>query len=98
MVKLKKIDKIKKEWLKDPRVKTEYHALKSEFQIAEEIVKARIRANLTQAELAKKIGTKSTAISRIESLSYGRASTTMLKKIAYALGCDLQIRLVPKSR
>ena len=43
-----------------------------------------------------KTGTKSTAISRLESPNYGKASISMLKKVAQAIGCELQIRLVPK--
>ena len=43
-----------------------------------------------------KTGTKSTAISRLESPNYGKASISILKKVAQALGFELQIRLVPK--
>ena len=96
MAKLKDFKKLKDQWLKDPEVRIEYEALKTEFQLAEEIIKARAKAKMTQVELARRIGTKSTAISRLESPNYGRASISMLKKVAQALGCELQIRLVPK--
>jgi len=97
MAKLKDFKKVKEQWLSDPTVRERYDELKAEFQIAEEILKARSKAKVSQAELARRIGTKSTAISRIESPNYGRASITMLKKITKALGCELQIRLVRKS-
>ena len=96
MSKLKDFKKLRDQWLKDPDVRKEYDTLKAEFQLAEEIIKARAKAKVTQAELARRIGTKSTAISRLESPNYGRASISMLKKVAQALGCELQIRLVPK--
>jgi len=96
MAKLKDFKTLKDQWLKDVDVRKEYDALKAEFQLAEEIIKARAKAKMTQAELARRIGTKSTAISRLESPSYGKASISMLKKVAQALGCELQIRLVPK--
>ena len=96
MAKLKDFKTLKDRWLKDPKVQKEYDALKAEFQLAEELIKARTKAKVTQAELAKRIGTKSTAISRLESPNYGKASISMLKKVAQALGCELQIRLVPK--
>jgi len=96
MAKLKDFKKLKDQWLKDPEVRKEYDALKAEFQIAEEIIRARAKAKITQTELARRIGTKSTAISRLESPNYGRASISILKKVAQALDCDLQIRLVPK--
>lgn len=96
MARLKDFRKVKEQWLKDPTVREHYDEMNAEFQIAEEILKARTTARISQAELARRIGTKATAISRIESPSYGRASVTMLKKIAKALGCDLQIRLIPR--
>jgi ribosome-binding protein aMBF1 (putative translation factor) len=97
MARLKDFKKVKEQWLRDPEVKERYDELNAEFQIAEQILKARAKARVSQAELARRIGTKSTAISRIESPNYGRTSITMLKQIAKALGCELQIRLVPKS-
>ena len=96
MAKLKDFKTLKDRWLKDPEVRKEYDDLKAEFQLAEEIIKARAKAKITQAELARRIGTKSTAISRLESPNYGKASISMLKKVAHALGCELQIRLVSK--
>jgi ribosome-binding protein aMBF1 (putative translation factor) len=96
MAKLKDFKTLRDRWLKDPEVRKEYDALKTEFQLAEEIIKARAKARMTQAELARRIGTKSTAISRLESPNYGKASISMLKKVAQALGCELQIRLVSK--
>jgi len=96
MAKLKDLKKLKVQWLKDPEVLREYEALQTEFQLAKELIKARTKAKVTQAELDRRIGTKSTAISRLESPNYGKASISMLKKVAQALGCELQIRLVPK--
>ena len=96
MAKIKDFSEIKKRWLKDPKIRKEYESLKEEFQVAEEIIRARTRAHMTQAELAKKVGTKAPAISRLESPGYGKASVSALKKVAYALGCELQIKLVPK--
>ena len=98
MAKLKDFSKVKKRWLGDPKVKKEYDSLKEEFQVAEEIIKARTKAHMTQAELAEKIGTKAPAISRLESPGYGRASVAALKKVAHALNCELLIKLVPKKR
>ncbi|MBM4136250.1 MAG: helix-turn-helix transcriptional regulator [Nitrospira sp.] len=96
MAKLKDFKKLKDQWFRDAEVRKEYKTLKAEFQLAEEIIKARAKAKMTQAELARRIGTKSTAISRLESPNYGKASISMLEKVAHALGCELQIRLVPK--
>jgi ribosome-binding protein aMBF1 (putative translation factor) len=96
MAKLKDFDVVRGKWLSDYVVKKEYDALSTEFQIATEIIKARTKANMTQAELAGKMGTKPTAISRFESPNYGKLSISTLKKIAQVLNCDLQIRLRPR--
>ena len=96
MTKLRDFDVVREKWLSDYGVKKEYDALSIEFQIATEIIKARTKANMTQAELAEEMGTKPTAISRLESPNYGKVSISTLKKIAQALNCDLQIRLRPR--
>lgn len=96
MAKLKDFEDTKKKWLKDPKVRKAYESLNEEFQLAEELIRARARRSMTQAELAEKIGTKAPAISRLESPNYGRASVAALRKVAHALGCELQIKLVPK--
>jgi DNA-binding XRE family transcriptional regulator len=98
MAKLKDFKTIKKEWLKDAGVRQEYESQKQEFQIASEVIRARTRANMTQAQLAHKIGTQTPAISRLESPGYGKASLTTLKKVAHALGYEVQVKFVPKKR
>ena len=76
-----------KEALKDPKLRAEYDKLQPQFAI----LRARIEKRLTQEELAKKIGTKQSVISRLES---GRAnpSVAFLKKLAQALNSHLEIR------
>jgi len=96
MAKIKSFRDVKKKWLQDPKVRKEYDALHEEFQVAEEIIKARTKAHMTQAELARRIGTKAPAISRLESPGYGKASVAALKKVAHALNCELKIKFVPK--
>jgi transcriptional regulator with XRE-family HTH domain len=87
MAKLKRFDLVREKWLKEYEVGREYDALETEFQIAAEIIKARTRARMTQAELAERLDTKPSAISRLESLNYGKASVSTFKKIAGALNC-----------
>jgi ribosome-binding protein aMBF1 (putative translation factor) len=96
MAKLKNFDLVREKWLKVYEVRKEYDALETEFQIAAEIIKARAKAQMTQAELAERLGTKPSAISRLESPNYGKVSISTLKKIAGALNCDLKIEFLPK--
>ncbi len=59
--------KLKARLMANPKVKAEYDALAPEFEIAAELLKARLRAGLSQAELAARMGTSQSAIARLES-------------------------------
>jgi DNA-binding XRE family transcriptional regulator len=60
-------EKLKARLLANPEVKAEYDALAPEFEISAELVKARLRAGLSQAELAARMGTSQSTIARLES-------------------------------
>jgi len=78
------------EQLKDPEFYKEYKALEPEYEIIKQILKARSELNLTQKELAEKVGIKQSNISRLESGNYN-PSLEFLKKIAEGLGKELHI-------
>jgi ribosome-binding protein aMBF1 (putative translation factor) len=82
-----------KEWSKQPAYRNAYEALAPEFEVASAVINARIRAGLSQAALAKKIGTKQPAIARIEGGQL--PSTATLQRIAKATGSKLRISLEP---
>ena len=79
------------ESLKNPKIKAEYDKLQPEFAMIQAVIDARVKKGVTQKELAQKIGTKQSVISRLES---GRAnpSVAFLKKLAQALNSHLEIR------
>lgn len=88
-------DELKKAALERPDVKAEYDRLDEEFAILEEFLKARAAAGITQAEVAKRIGTTQSAIARLESCSSKHSpSLATLRKYAHALGCRLELKLV----
>jgi ribosome-binding protein aMBF1 (putative translation factor) len=89
---MKEYSIFKKESLKDPAVKAAYNALETEYQIAAMIIEKRIQEGLTQSELAKKAGTKQSAISRLES-GDSNPSISFLSKIAKALDLRLVISM-----
>src|SRR5882724_6877940 len=60
--------------------------------VAQLIYEARNKAGLSQAELAERIGTKQSVISRLEDADYEGHSLSMLQRIAAALGQCLEIR------
>ena len=52
-----KLKDLHKKWMKDPEYRKEYDALEEEFALMLEIAKARQRAGLSQAELARRMKT-----------------------------------------
>ena len=83
---------MKQDLLKDDKVKKEYEALRPQYELIEQVIKARIELGLTQAELAKKIGMKQSNISRFESGEYN-PSIEFLSKIATGLNKTINIQL-----
>ena len=82
---------------KSRAVRAEYNALRDEFALFDELLRARRRAGLTQAEVARRMGTKTPAIARLERSDRKRPSPTVhtLERYAQAVGCTLEIRLRP---
>ena len=85
-------------WMSDPEFKTAYDALEEEFQLLREMLQARQRAGLTQAQVAESMGTKAPAIARLEAFTLrdkSSPSIQTLRKYAKAVGCHLDIHLKP---
>ena len=88
---------LKEKALKNKNVKAVYDSLEPEFSLLRELLKARKNAGVSQAEVARLMGTKAPAVTRLESsLTNGKHSPSIstLKKYANALGCHLEIKLV----
>jgi len=73
-----------------------YNALEVEYALVREMLSARSKAGLTQETVAELMGTTKSAISRLESAGKHAPSLRTLKKYARALGCTLEIKLVPR--
>ncbi len=78
------------EWSKDPEYRKEYEAQAAEFELARALIAARANANLTQEQVAERMGTTQAVIARLES---GRIkpSTRTLERFASATGTRLRI-------
>lgn len=85
-------NKHKAEMLKDPAFKKVYDALEPEYAIIRAIIKKRIESKMSQKDLAKKLGTKQSAISRLESGTYN-PTLSFLKKLSTALGGKLEVKI-----
>jgi DNA-binding XRE family transcriptional regulator len=71
---------------------------RADDEVARKIFELRTRAGLTQAQLAKLIGTSASVISRLEDADYQGHSLAMLRRIAAALNQRVEIRFVPVRR
>jgi transcriptional regulator with XRE-family HTH domain len=91
------IDKLHEKWMEDEAYRAAHEALEPEFALAEELIAARGRAGLTQADVAARMGTTQSVVARIES---GRAPPNLktLEKYARAVGMRLSVRLMPGER
>jgi len=86
----------KEEALKNAKVKAEYEALRPEFELVMNFIKARKKAKLSQAALAKKLRVPQPSIARLEMGGYAKASIVRLSKVAEKLGYTLKISLQAK--
>jgi ribosome-binding protein aMBF1 (putative translation factor) len=85
--------RLKARLLTNPKVRAEYNTLAPEFEISAELVRARVRAGLSQAELAVRMGTSQSAIARLES-GQTLPSTKTLLRFAKATGSKVHVRLL----
>jgi transcriptional regulator with XRE-family HTH domain len=89
-----KLSDLHKKWMKDPAFRKEYDALEEEFALMLAIAKARLRAGLNQAQLAKRMKTTQSTVARLES-GRGMPSTRTLSRFAKATGHRLKISFEP---
>jgi DNA-binding XRE family transcriptional regulator len=92
-MKVVRYDEYRKEQIQDPEFKTEYDALEDEFKLAVEVIELRKKNNLTQKELADRVGTSQPAIARLESGNYRNLSLAFLRRVAIALNAVPEIHL-----
>jgi ribosome-binding protein aMBF1 (putative translation factor) len=67
-------------------------------EVARLVYDLRAQAGLTQKELAGRVGTTASVISRLEDADYNAHSLSMLRRIAAAVGHRVQISFVPIKR
>ena len=84
-------DTHKKILLKDPEFRKVYEKSRLEYEIARAIIRARIEKGLTQKQLADKLNTKQSVISRVESANT-TPSLSLLKRLAQALDISLRVQ------
>ena len=88
---------LKAKILSNPQTLAAYEGMGTEFNLLRQMLKARAKAGLSQAQVAEIMGTKAPAITRLESaLTSGKHSPSLatLQRYAKAVGCELQVKLV----
>ena len=78
--------------MKDEEFKTEYDKLKPRYELIAQIIDVRNQLNITQEELAQRVGTQKSNISRFESGSYN-PTLDFITKLARSLGKEVHISL-----
>ena len=89
---MKNFQNLKKRVLKNREIRAAYKSLRPEFALVEALIAKRIECGFTQEVLARRIGTKQSAISRLER-GAANPSLGFLKKIAHALGASVSVSL-----
>lgn len=86
----------RRDWLKDDERKA-YMEATVEQDIAWQIASNRRARRWSQKELATRLGTRQSAVARLEDSTYGRHSIQALVKVAHAFDCALRVVLVSYS-
>jgi len=92
-----KHSELKAKALANPETLEAYKGMETEFELLRQMLKARARAGLSQAQVAQKMGTKAPAVTRLESsLTSGSHSPSLatIQRYARAVGCELKVKLV----
>lgn len=77
----------------DPKVLLEYEALRPRYELISKAIDTRLKKKMTQEEVAQKMGTTKSSISRFESGDYN-PTIDFLIRLSEALGKTLKINLV----
>lgn len=83
------------EQLKDPEFKKEWDDIQPEMDVIRAMIAARSKQNLTQKELAEKVGMTQADISKLEK-GTRNPSLNLLKRLADGLNMDLKIQFIPR--
>lgn len=87
------LQKFKERALVNHEVKSEYQKLESEFSLIDQLLTMRTKAGLTQEQVAERMHTQKSNISRLEKGNANPSWSTLLK---YAQACGFELTLKPQ--
>ncbi|MGL5124213.1 MAG: helix-turn-helix domain-containing protein [Fusobacteriaceae bacterium] len=90
-----KFENYLEEQLKKPELKAEYDKITPEYELISAVIKSRMEKGISQIELAKRVGTDQSRISRLEKGTLN-PSLDFIKRIADGLGLELHLSFKPK--
>jgi antitoxin component HigA of HigAB toxin-antitoxin module len=93
-VDVKSLKEVKAQLLANPAVRQAYDAQAPEFELARELIAARMKAGLTQGDVAARMGTTQSVVARIES-GRGTPSMRTVQRFASAVGARAVVRMEP---
>ena len=86
---------LKQRALSNPDVRDECHNLESEFSLIDQLLSMRTEAGLTQEQVAERMHTQKSNISRLEK---GNANPSWLTLLKYAEACGVELSLGVRKR
>ena len=89
---------LKARYFNTPKRLKDLEKARQEADIAAQIYELRKQAKLSQKQLAELIGTTQSVISRIEDADYTGHSLEMLRRVAQALHCTIQVQIIPENK
>ena len=81
----------KKQLMQNPAFRKAYEESELEYQVARALIKARLERGFTQKDLAEKLHTRQSVISRVENAKTV-PSLSFLKRLAEVLNASLQVQ------
>lgn len=85
------LQKLKQRALTNPEVRVEYEKLDSEFDLIDKLLSMRTKAGLTQEQVAERMQTQKSNVSRLENGNTNPSWSTLLK-YAHACGFELSLK------
>ena len=84
--------------LANPKFRKKFEEEYQKLSISEQLIRMRLKAELTQAQVARRANTTASAISRYENANYDRYELQTLQRIASACGGELKVVLELKDK
>jgi len=85
----------KQKALSDPVVKDKHLTLKPAYELRRKLIEMRLSAGLTQSEVAKRLKTQKSNISRLESVTTKNSpKLSTIEQYADAVGYDVEINFI----